>query len=249
MPNNLTLPGSGKENKFLANKINAGQQPAIANNNQPLKVNNSMLPTYTRGQKIGAIVLAFFALFIIIAWFIQLKSGINREINPVADNNGSVTKEEVNTAADQLAKQKDTDGDGLSDWDELNTHLTSPYLEDTDSDGFSDKEEIATSNDPNCPVNTECYSEDPESGESGNTAAGTETDSDVMRQLNNLSLELDQTGAESEKETKTLQDILGGQGNVADLRKMLLDSGMDETMLNQITDEELMDTYKNMLSE
>jgi hypothetical protein len=38
----------------------------------------------------------------------------------------------------------DTDGDGLSDGDELNTHLTSPVLADSDGDGWDDYEEINT---------------------------------------------------------------------------------------------------------
>jgi hypothetical protein len=38
----------------------------------------------------------------------------------------------------------DTDGDGLTDSDEVNTHLTNPVLADTDRDGWSDYEEITT---------------------------------------------------------------------------------------------------------
>jgi hypothetical protein len=38
----------------------------------------------------------------------------------------------------------DTDGDGLNDGDEVNTHGTNPNLSDTDGDGLSDSEEINT---------------------------------------------------------------------------------------------------------
>ena len=57
-------------------------------------------------------------------------------------------------------QQKDTDGDGLSDYDELNTFDTSPYLADSDSDGISDKEEIDTGHDPNCPGSDNCFRTD-----------------------------------------------------------------------------------------
>ena len=42
----------------------------------------------------------------------------------------------------------DTDGDGLSDHDEVVVHGTSPVLEDTDGDGLSDGEEIDLGTDP-----------------------------------------------------------------------------------------------------
>ena len=37
---------------------------------------------------------------------------------------------------------EDTDGDGLSDFVEVNTHSSNPLVEDTDEDGFSDMDEV-----------------------------------------------------------------------------------------------------------
>ena len=46
----------------------------------------------------------------------------------------------------------DTDGDGLSDWNELNVYHTDPYVTDTDADGLSDAVEIYKYHtDPNNP--------------------------------------------------------------------------------------------------
>jgi hypothetical protein len=54
------------------------------------------------------------------------------------------------------AKKTDTDGDGLSDWDEEHVYATSLYLADTDSDGMADNVEIAKKTDPNCATGASC---------------------------------------------------------------------------------------------
>jgi len=48
----------------------------------------------------------------------------------------------------------DTDGDSLSDYDELWTYYTNPFLSDTDNDGMSDYAETLTGSDPNNYTNT-----------------------------------------------------------------------------------------------
>ncbi len=54
----------------------------------------------------------------------------------------------VNLPDDATLRALDSDGDGLSDYDELFTYYTNPYGADTDSDGFSDKYEVDNSLDP-----------------------------------------------------------------------------------------------------
>jgi hypothetical protein len=51
---------------------------------------------------------------------------------------------------ENLNNLKDTDGDGLSDYEERYIYGTSPYLVDTDSDGISDYDEIMAGQDPLC---------------------------------------------------------------------------------------------------
>jgi len=53
-------------------------------------------------------------------------------------------------------KQKDTDEDTLSDYDESYIYDTSPYIADTDSDGVPDAEEIKLGTDPTCPMGERC---------------------------------------------------------------------------------------------
>lgn len=51
---------------------------------------------------------------------------------------------------------KDTDKDGLTDYDELYAYNTSPYIADSDSDGQGDKQEVDSNTDPNCPTGEAC---------------------------------------------------------------------------------------------
>ena len=55
-------------------------------------------------------------------------------------------------------QNKDTDTDGLSDYDELYTYNTSPYLQDTDVDGLADKTELSSGSDPLCASGQNCQS-------------------------------------------------------------------------------------------
>lgn len=54
-------------------------------------------------------------------------------------------------------KTLDTDGDGLTDYQELYTYGTSPYLKDSDGDGFNDYDEVMVNRtDANCPEGMIC---------------------------------------------------------------------------------------------
>ena len=68
------------------------------------------------------------------------------------------TPEQQHQEALGALKVTDTDGDTLTDYDELYVFLTNPYLEDTDSDGIDDGEEINSNSDPNCPKGKSCLS-------------------------------------------------------------------------------------------
>lgn len=66
------------------------------------------------------------------------------------------TAEQLRQEQITAQKARDTDADGLSDYDELNIYLTSPYLSDTDSDDIPDGEEVRSGGDPNCPRGQTC---------------------------------------------------------------------------------------------
>ena len=130
----------------------------------------------------------------------------------------------------------DTDGDGLSDYDEQYIYGTSPFLEDTDSDGIPDKVEIERGTDPNCPEGQNC---------SGSYFA--EQNADVETTSNN---DLDLTNLNGDKELteEELRAALAGQVDAAVLRTFLLEGGVDQEVLAGISDEELLASYQEVLN-
>jgi outer membrane protein OmpA-like peptidoglycan-associated protein len=62
-------------------------------------------------------------------------------MNPDTDGDGLKDGEEVNTHSTNPLKA-DTDGDGLNDGAEVRTHKTNPNKADTDGDGLSDGDEV-----------------------------------------------------------------------------------------------------------
>jgi hypothetical protein len=75
---------------------------------------------------------------------------------PVTTDNQNINNAIIEGSNIEALKNKDTDGDGLSDYDEIYIYKTSPYLKDTDSDGYDDKTEVTTGNDPLCPKGQAC---------------------------------------------------------------------------------------------
>jgi len=111
-------------------------------------------------QKIAAALLLFLFTGGIFFGFRSFGASLYRPIQQQFANNVTgkdVVHENAQEQKDMEAlKTKDTDGDGLSDYDELYVYKTSPYLKDSDSDGIDDKTEVFGGTDPNCPTGKEC---------------------------------------------------------------------------------------------
>ncbi|MFA5954772.1 MAG: hypothetical protein WC817_04515 [Patescibacteria group bacterium] len=190
--------------------------------------------------------------------FAVSSDGQNQDIFAAA--NGSITNSNI-----------DTDGDGLSDADEVNVYKTSPYLADSDSDGIPDGQEIANSTDPNCPTGQDCSSPAPAAGAGtaivpitgANPTATTPTPTPTeLRAL------LKQSGM-SEQEIAGLTDaqliasyqqaLATQQQNAAaqkiqnlspsELRALLKQDGIDDATLSEVTDAELLQLYQQTLEQ
>lgn len=197
-----------------------------------------------KNQKIAVIGLAIFAVLVVILWVAQLKNNIYGPFNNSTSQNQIASEQENN---DQVLKNKDTDGDGLNDYDELNVYETSPYLEDTDSDGFKDGEEIAKGYDPNCPQGKTCNG-----GLLDNPPVeATSTDTSLNNTSNNL---LNLLGGSSNQSADSSNNLTSEQLDIiknidaATLRQMLLEKGMDKATLDKISDADLLKSFQEVLN-
>lgn len=114
------------------------------------------------------LIILGFSVFLIIFTFnknirfvsnIKEESGLESFMNKIYKDEGFLAylerkkEDEAYYVNDKLV---DTDGDGLSDFDEENIFFTSKYLTDSDGDGLSDFSEIEKGLDPNCPTGSSC---------------------------------------------------------------------------------------------
>ncbi len=181
-------------------------------------------PGLQRSQKIGVILLSIFSVFAIGLGVLQIR---NTMYAPFALNNGVpyTTKDDINT--NEALIYRDTDKDGLNDFDELYVYITSPYLADTDSDGVDDKKEVEKGTDPTCAEGQNCASP----------------------------LLTGESLVQSESPSSTLsepvppdQDLAAIINNPAEIRKLLLATGLDKEVLDQTSDDELMKTVTELLA-
>lgn len=222
----------------------------IDDDNKPVKSGLNV------GQKIAAGVLAVLAVFVLIMWFVQFKKSISEPFeyksNKSEEEQASVCQgPDCAEDSEESLRAKDTDSDGLSDWDELYFYKTSPYLEDSDSDGFTDKQEIASDNDPNCPIGRDCYgAEIVEGDESVVSDKGGQQDSNPLNNFLPSAQQGNQLSAPAGAESNFgLESLLGGQLDAETLRQLLLQAGMGQDILDQFSDEQLMEAYGKTLKQ
>lgn len=93
-----------------------------------------------------------------------------------------LTLEYLMSLSDEELMERDSDGDGLSDYDEIYVHETSPLNPDTDEDGLSDYDEIETHDtDPlNADTDGDGLSDGDEVNVHGTDPLNTDTDSDGL---------------------------------------------------------------------
>ncbi len=181
--------------------------------------NETLPPRFSHEQKLGVALLLIFALISVALGALQIR---NRLYAPFALTNtvpGSL-KDEVNSP--EALRFRDTDFDGLNDFDELYVYQTSPYLKDTDSDGVSDKQEVEKGQNPNCPAGQQC-------------------DNPIVSGEGNLSISATSTLVEPQmidvSETGDIRSVLS---DPAQVRSLLIAGGLDEAVVKSLSDKELL---------
>lgn len=182
-----------------------------------------------RQQRLAVIFLALLAILIIVFWAIQLSAQLNKPfaVDGLDKEGGS------NTVVSSGVQ--DSDGDGLSDYEEINVYYTSPYLEDSDSDGISDKQEITQGTDPSCPVGKDCGGTNTISNPTASPTVGSTSDI------------IGETIVPPVGETVGTQ-LLSGDVTPEILRQILLQNGYDKKTLDAISDEDIMKSYQDAVS-
>lgn len=181
-----------------------------------------------RRNGIGAAILVVFSVLIVAITVWRYPKFLSAPFSGYGQDKG-LWKSQAEQGLEKIAamKTKDTDGDGLTDYDETYLYGTSPYLSDSDSDGFSDKDEIASGNDPNCPAGQACVKiEDaaakaaPVAGELANT-----------------------------NEDAALGGFLSGTATAAEVRDALRQAGVSDETLGKLDDATLLELYNETLKE
>lgn len=187
-------------------------------------------------QKKTAYIFLLLALFILSLSIWQLKAKVQNPFKPPLDEYG-----EAIVRPDILDRTIDTDGDGLSDYDEIYVYGTSPYLEDTDGDGISDYDEVMQGTDPLCPEGQDCFGGGYFYDEENLVPTSTDPVADDLSGLGELTLPSDVGVSE-------LEQIMAGSIGIDELRQLLLQSGADPETLEQISDEDLLASYQEVLN-
>lgn len=217
------------------------------------------LDDFDKRHKVAFVLLIVAMIGVVTLWVIQLRRNIT---NPLyanltggAESQNNLTQE---TGEDAALRNKDTDTDGLNDWDELNLYKTSPYLADSDSDTFGDKQEVDSGNDPNCPQGQTCAAESSDQSEAtpsdfsnpgfenflNPTVSGTTTISGTVTPSGSSGAS---NSSLSQQEKDALKQAFGNAPEPQALRAFLLQAGMDKTTLDGLSDAQIVATFNEMI--
>lgn len=185
-----------------------------------------MWTTLSREQKLASSLFILVGISGLVLGIFYFHSRINLLKLSSAEKNLQFNVFDKDSDTFLALQQKDTDKDGINDYEETYFYNTSPYLEDSDSDGYLDKKEIDNGEDPNCIRGRIC------GGELLNTAGF----GDVI-----LPVEEPKPVSDPMEEIKNL--------SVADLKSLLRSAGLSEEELNKISDEELKNIYSQTIKQ
>lgn len=229
-------------------------------------------------QRNLVIGLSIFVLFGTVFGVMRVFSNISA---PFVQNTNTIAGDQLTNINEKLAalSQKDTDGDGINDFQELYQAGTSPYLADSDSDGINDLAEINSGTNPNCPEGQQCTGFLPaqtntNAQQTTNSKTNTSADNEnitaaaIRETLKNAGSPQYLLDATSDAELLQLYEQASGVDTTTntntsttstldtlkdfsaqDIRDMLSSTGADATLLKDVSDQDLKDIFGQALQE
>lgn len=188
-------------------------------------------------QKVAFALLIFLGLGGVFFGFQSFGANLYRPIQlQFAKNftgNSILSQDEQTSKEIELQKTKDTDKDGLSDYDENYVYHTSPYITDSDSDGIDDKSEVFAGSDPNCAQGKDCSL----GLNNEQTTDGTSTIPDLLGSVGSNS-DVMKAGEMKFSNKEEIEKFLKS-ATVDEIRKALIESGVSKEEVDKISDADL----------
>ena len=203
------------------------------------------------GQRIGVALLICITLVLIGVSIVQYNSSI-KNFGTRKDFSGSAPALDPAAQAknqQDALKKIDTDGDGLSDYDEIYVFHSSPYIRDTDSDGIPDGEEVRRGTSPICPEGKDCSIDQVVAA--GQTASASSSVQAV------LPLQTSEQAINPNNSAKIVAPTIPAAGvspdiskmTPAQIRQLLIDNGIPKEKLSALTDSELVQLMQEVQKE
>ncbi|MBI4252678.1 hypothetical protein HY623_00635 [Candidatus Uhrbacteria bacterium] len=190
-----------------------------------------MRPHSKTGQRVALVALLFVGVVTLGLGFYKVRLQITRPFEAQisraeSDQLAQFFDQQQQEEDTEALKKQDTDGDGLSDYDEINVHKTSPYLKDTDSDSYDDAIEIKSGNDPNCAAGKTCFA--PVTSSVASLPTGQAVSANPVSAL--------------EQDLKKLESLTPAQ-----VRELLKKQGFTDDDFADVDDAELISIYRESL--
>lgn len=191
----------------------------------------------SKEQKIGFCLLLIFGIMSVGLGYVQLRNTLYAPF-ALNDKVTAPLRDQINTV--DALRYRDTDNDGLSDFDEQYIYHTSAYLYDTFGYGMSDKEVIAKGL-ALCPrAGKDCSTDTAVSADAAGTTSSFSNLIPALPSTSTLTAPPVQTGS-----TLGINQIIQ---DPAQLRQMFLQAGMDPAALKKISDTDLVAMVNQMVN-